>query len=412
MKINKIIAYTQGINVTKNIILNDEDILDNTYQYISYKDKIFKLDSRNPLRQKKITYKCINKYKKKDKPDYLKYFCDSTIVAIRDSESIKKFKYYFNANHTECCNKYYEKINTNDEKKEHNIINTELKENTENEKSFNDKEYKNNITESSLKNDNLNKPDTKTNGNHNNLHNNFENNNDNSKEKIKKSQNNEELILQEFESDGKDEILNIKEFDDKLKLLFMANKSYILKQKDYIKYGMILYKKFNCNKYFNLPEYHLKNLYQKHKKEINPINLSELFSYSKEIKDLGEFARGYEETFLYNQNNEKFEHKHIYFYSNFDFKRLYASEHISIDGTYVFPTGFCQTLIMLYYDPIIYKFIPGVYILINNKTEAGYSNVFKKINNDFDNYRRINNIKLNWKTFTSDFEKSLIILLK
>ena len=89
-KINKISPYTQGINITKNIILNDEDIFDNTYQYIGYKDKIFKLDSRNPLRQKKITHKCINKYINKNKPANLKYFCDSTIVALRDSEFIKK----------------------------------------------------------------------------------------------------------------------------------------------------------------------------------------------------------------------------------------------------------------------------------------------------------------------------------
>ena len=52
-----------------------------------------------------------------------------------------------------------------------------------------------------------------------------------------------------------------------------------------------------------------------------------------------------------------------------------------------------------------------VYILINNKTEGGYENVFKKINNDFNNYRKINNIKFNWKTFTSDFEKALTIII-
>ena len=126
-KINKISPYTQGINITKNIILNDEDIFDNTYQYIGYKDKIFKLDSRNPLRQKKITYKCINKYIKKNKPENLKYFCDSTIVAIRDYECIKKFKYYFNANHSDCCNEYYEKIKEQDEMKENKIIKHELK---------------------------------------------------------------------------------------------------------------------------------------------------------------------------------------------------------------------------------------------------------------------------------------------
>ena len=295
--------------------------------------------------------------------------------------------------------------------KENKIIKHELKKNKENEKSFENKEIENNIAKCPLKNDNKKKCQSKIDDNPINILGIDKKKIDNSKVNIKKNENYENQIFKEIEIDGKNEILNIKEFDENLKLLYMANKSFILKQTEYIKYGMLLYKKFNCKNYFDLPEYHLKNLYQKHKKEINHTNLTELFSYSKEIKDLGEFARGYEETYLYNQNNEKFEHKHIYFYSNFDFKRLYASEHIAIDGTYVFPTGFCQTLIMLYYDPIIYKFIPGIYILINNKTEAGYENVFKKINNDFNNYRKINNIKFNWKTFTSDFEKALTIII-
>ena len=46
------------------------------------------------------------------------------------------------------------------------------------------------------------------------------------------------------------------------------------------------------------------------------------------------------------------------FYSNLDFKRLYFSKHILIDGKYVFPQGFTQTIILLNYDYITFKFIP------------------------------------------------------
>ena len=66
---------------------------------------------------------------------------------------------------------------------------------------------------------------------------------------------------------------------------------------------------------------------------------------------------GYEEKILIKDNKEKFNHKHIIFYSNFDFKRLYVSKHILVDGTYVFPKGFTQTVIFLYYDYITFKFI-------------------------------------------------------
>ena len=99
-----------------------------------------------------------------------------------------------------------------------------------------------------------------------------------------------------------------------MKLEYNVHKMNITKQKDYINYGLKLYKNYNCDKYFILPEYHLKNLYQKQKKELHSNTLSEIFNYSYNIKNLGEFCRGYEETFLYNNNNVKFNHKHMIFY--------------------------------------------------------------------------------------------------
>lgn len=33
--------------------------------------------------------------------------------------------------------------------------------------------------------------------------------------------------------------------------------------------------------------------------------------------------------------------------------RLIASENLLIDATFIFPKGFCQTLIIMYYDIII-----------------------------------------------------------
>ncbi len=88
--------YVSGINITKDIILDESNIFENCYKYIQYNNKIFKLDSRNPIIQKKITYKCLNKYKIKGNPNTEKYFCDGTLIAIRDEKNLKEYKFFFN----------------------------------------------------------------------------------------------------------------------------------------------------------------------------------------------------------------------------------------------------------------------------------------------------------------------------
>ena len=96
------------------------------------------------------------------------------------------------------------------------------------------------------------------------------------------------------------------------------------------------------------------------------------------------------------------------FYSNFDIKRLYVSKHILIDGTYVFPKGFTQTIIFLYYDYLTFKFIPAIFILINNKTQIGYQHAFQDIKEYFLNYKNNTKENLQWETFTIDFERAII----
>ena len=96
------------------------------------------------------------------------------------------------------------------------------------------------------------------------------------------------------------------------------------------------------------------------------------------------------------------------FYSDFDFKRIFASEHILVEWTFVYPSGFTQTIIILYYDIIIFKFIPGIFILINNKTQLGYEHAFRYIKENMDKYANLNKEECKWQTFTSDFERALI----
>ena len=53
------------------------------------------------------------------------------------------------------------------------------------------------------------------------------------------------------------------------------------------------------------------------------------------------------------------------------------SPHFYIDGTFVYPSDFKQLIVILFYDIYINKRIPGVFALINNKTEPGYIELFK-----------------------------------
>lgn len=87
---------------------------------------------------------------------------------------------------------------------------------------------------------------------------------------------------------------------------------------------------------------------------------------------------------------------------------MFVSEHILVDGTFFYPSGFIQTIILLYYDIIVFKFIPGIFILINNKSQFGYEQPFRYIKENMDKYANMNKEICKWKTFTSDFERALI----
>ena len=57
-------------------------------------------------------------------------------------------------------------------------------------------------------------------------------------------------------------------------------------------------------------------------------------------------------------------------------KRLIVSEYLLIDGTFVFPTNFSQTVIIMYYDNILQKMVRGIFINTNNKIYEGYLLIF------------------------------------
>ena len=133
------------------------------------------------------------------------------------------------------------------------------------------------------------------------------------------------------------------------------------------------------SKKFKIAKNHLKNLFQKFKNILLPKNLSEIYNYANSFEVIGQISRSYEVKIIANENNERLVHKHIIFFIDYHFKRLFSSNHILIDCTFIFPIGYAQAMIIMYYDTILYRFIPGIFVLINNKTSNGYQHIFRDI---------------------------------
>ena len=105
-------------------------------------------------------------------------------------------------------------------------------------------------------------------------------------------------------------------------------------------------------------------------------------------------------------------HSHAIFFTEEAIKRIIISEHLLIDATFTYPNTFYETIIIMFYDPLILKMLPGIFISINNKSLNGYTECFKYIKNYINNYINSDLKKIKWKTFTTDFEISLFTAFK
>jgi len=88
------IKIAKGINITSNIKFEKNYKINNTYREIEYKNFRYKLNSRNPLTQNKITYKCIYQRQIKNKDDKQSLFCDGTIVALKDENDNSNYNFF------------------------------------------------------------------------------------------------------------------------------------------------------------------------------------------------------------------------------------------------------------------------------------------------------------------------------
>ena len=109
----------KGINITSNIKLENNYKINNTYTEIEYNNFRYKLNSRNPLTQNKITYKCIYQRQIKNKDENQTLFCDGTIVALKDETDNTKYNFFLKAEHSDSCIRQFRELNksSNDESK-------------------------------------------------------------------------------------------------------------------------------------------------------------------------------------------------------------------------------------------------------------------------------------------------------
>ena len=181
----------------------------------------------------------------------------------------------------------------------------------------------------------------------------------------------------------------------------------LIKYSDFRKNASELYEKTKCN--FTIENYTFSNIYYNWRKNSNLFNKFSIFS-NKLTKEGKIYLRDYTFKLIYNSNGKQlFEHEHIIYISSYFIRKLRAAEHFYIDGTFVFPNGFKQLLVILYKDNNKNKRFPGAFALINNKKEAGYLELFRSIYNII----TLENTKeLNLKSYTTDFEIGLINALK
>ena len=342
---SKKIYNINGKNITNEVEIIEDSIKSNIPYRIKYQNYIYIIEGKNPENQMRITWYCQNYRKVKNKPIDQKKFCSATIQGLRKNKNdFKEINFYEKNKHSNICLETKTfEINKN---KEYN--NNKEKLDNENTKDTN------NITENRL-----------------------------------------------------EEINNKKEFYEYLENYLNKNKNIIITCSEFIKFAKKIYYKSELNNTFIVEESNFKNIYYKVKRNFKFFNLEDIYEYSKSINNGEFFCRNISLKMIISNDKKIIEHKCLIFFTDFDIKRLASSEHLLIDGTFIYPIGFMQTVIIMYFDVIIEKMIPGIFIVLNNKTEEGYYDCFNYIKDYLYKLGKKYHSVLKIKTYTTDFEIGL-----
>ena len=204
----------------------------------------------------------------------------------------------------------------------------------------------------------------------------------------------------ENSADINKEIANYNDY--KILLTSKLQKDPLVTFNEFKKWASELYRNSEYN--FELKVNTIKNIYYQWKKNSLLFTKYTLLENNKTF-DNKIFLRDYSNCYLYDNSGKKlYNHEHMIFMSPFQVNKIINSPHLYFDGTFVFPPGFMQMLIILYYDNEINKRAPGAYILLNNKKEKSYIQVLRQFKSIIS---LENTIKLKLISYTSDYEISL-----
>ena len=352
--------------ITDDIKIKNENIKYKTPTIIKYENRKFNINTKNYYEKIEATWKCQFYRRTKDKPKNKTRFCDATIKGIRDIFN-DKFKFYLKESHSDIC----DKINK-DESNE--IISNHSCSNSSNSSS-----YKSDNSENSCKS--------------------YSSNKENNEAKNQSTKNIENDFMN---------CRDVKDLDEMVKQECIRNKKYLVDLNTFSK----KFKKYYDQKKFNLKPYHLKYLYQKYNKTCNNLNLDNLFEYCNTNNDIGIYCRDISLTYIFDSNKKIFKHEHIIFFIEESIKRMIISEYLLLDATFVFPENYAQTIIIMFYDCILKKMIPGIIIVTNNKIYEGYVLIFSFIKRYILTYIKNEIVNIKWKSYTTDFEIALMNAFK
>ena len=167
---------------------------------------------------------------------------------------------------------------------------------------------------------------------------------------------------------------------------------------------------YNKNKYnFPMNTNFLSNIITKWRNSTSRFNKSTVWDNKYDYQNrliLRDYRTIYAESAPHNKN-KCFEY--IIWANDENIKRIRKSKHYYLDGTFHHPSEFKQLLILMYKDIITDLKIPGIYILLNGKSQILYDEAFGSLINIITNNRKID---LDVVSIISDSETALINIIK
>lgn len=187
------------------------------------------------------------------------------------------------------------------------------------------------------------------------------------------------------------------------------NKSNIYDRNLFKKTFKDLYNDKNIDYDFPLNDNFLSNIISKWKNNsirfIKSVALKEIKDYENRL-----ILREYRNIPLENNSKIKISSLEYIIWANSEnLKRIKVSKNLFVDGTFHHPPEFYQLLIIMYKDVITNLKLPGIYILLNSKTELIYDLVFESLIKIIW-YNNLMDIKV--ETIVTDQELALIKVIK